>query len=300
MSSQQSKDVCSDCRNKVKKNEEGLKCDECDMWYHAMCQKISKGTYRALREHEELMWQCNNCKHELKCSKNKMKDLEERNKMLNEKLREIEEKWSKMRAEIVEEVLRKVKNEIMDEVVSTVNNKVSQNDFGNVGQNQVEVVKSKVLQELEEEEEKRRRVCNLVIYNVPESEREEAEERKTEDTNWCQDIFRNSLELDQIEMEQVIRLGKRNEGGRGRPRPVLIKFKNEEMKWKILKSAKKLKHEQNPLKKRVGITKDMTKKEREAMAKLREELKEKQDNGENGWMIKNGKLLREQGARERR
>ncbi|XP_068203194.1 uncharacterized protein PF3D7_1120000-like [Palaemon carinicauda] len=172
------------------------------MWYHAMCQKISRATYRALREHEELMCMCNNCKHELKCSKNKMKDLEERNKMLNEKLREIEEKWSKMRAEIVEEVLRKVKNEITDEVVSTVNNRFSQNDFGDVGQNQVEVVKSKVLQELEEEEEKRRRVCNLVLYNVPESEREEAEERKTEDTNWCQDIFRNSLELEQIEMEQ--------------------------------------------------------------------------------------------------
>ena len=38
------------------------------------------------------------------------------------------------------------------------------------------------------------------------------------------------------------------------------------------------------------ITSDMTRKEGDINQKLRKELKQKRDNGETGWFIRNGKL----------
>ena len=53
---------------------------------------------------------------------------------------------------------------------------------------------------------------------------------------------------------------------------------------------------EDPIKKKVGITKYMTKEERQEISKLLMALKEKRNNGEQGWYIKNGKLNRAEGA----
>ena len=60
-------------------------------------------------------------------------------------------------------------------------------------------------------------------------------------------------------------------------------------------NEKKLKYETDPIKKKIGISKDLTKEEREVEFKLVKELKEKRGRGEKGWFLKNGKLLREEG-----
>ena len=92
---------------------------------------------------------------------------------------------------------------------------------------------------------------------------------------------------------------KRTEGWQNRPRPVLVRLKSEKMKWEILTNARKLKNAENQIMRKVGITKDMTKKEREDSMRLRMELKEKHEKGEGGWMIKNGKLVREDGVKKK-
>ena len=97
----------------------------------------------------------------------------------------------------------------------------------------------------------------------------------------------------------MVRLGKRKGRETDSPRPMLIKLKNEEEKWKILRNAKNLKNENNPHKRRVGITKDLTREEREQNRKLREMIKEKKAEGQEGWFIKNGELRREQGWKKR-
>ena len=125
------------------------------------------------------------------------------------------------------------------------------------------------------------------MYGVPESKSEEGQDRQKEDLDWCQDLLRNSLKVDQTEyeIEKVIRLEKRNESllNTNKTRPILIRVKEEDHKWAILKKAKNLKGERDPVKKRVGISKFMTKEEREEQTKLVSELKEKRRNGEQGW-----------------
>ena len=69
-------------------------------------------------------------------------------------------------------------------------------------------------------------------------------------------------------------------------------LKKENTKWEILTNAKKLRNANSLVMKKIGITKHMTKKEMEENNKLRKDLKERQERGEKGWRIKNGKLIR--------
>lgn len=80
---------------------------------------------------------------------------------------------------------------------------------------------------------------------------------------------------------------------------MLIKLEEEEQKWSIIRNAKNLKNESDPMKKRVGIVRDMTVKEREIEMNLRQQLNEKRQNGEEGWQIKNGRLIRAREVRRR-
>ena len=85
-------------------------------------------------------------------------------------------------------------------------------------------------------------------------------------------------------------MGKKNPAEQ-RPRPLLIKLNNEDEKWLIIKNAKNLKDETDPIKKKIGIAKDLTKKERENQKLLLTELKQKRENDkDNTWTIKNGKV----------
>ncbi len=106
----------------------------------------------------------------------------------------------------------------------------------------------------------RKKKTNLVIYNLPEPQGDDEKVREGEDNSLCQDIFANSLNIEEVGIEKVIRLGKREEG---RKRPLLVKMNSETEKWNVIGRAKLLKHEQDPRKKNIGISTDMTKKERE-------------------------------------
>ena len=162
-----------------------------------------------------------------------------------------------------------------------------------------------------EEDEKYRRKNNIVLYNMKESQNTNPKDREAEDESECRKLFNESLQIGNINIVKVIRLGKREETQESesneeaqpqadaqpqtlslRKRPLLVKLNNEHDKWKILKNAKNLKHEQREERKNIGISKDLTKKEREQEKKLRTELKRRRDQGEQGWFIKNGVLLR--------
>ena len=91
---------------------------------------------------------------------------------------------------------------------------------------------------------------SIVVFGVPESKGEVAYARQREDTDWCHDLLKKSLKVDtsEYEFDKVIRLGKRNEAQMqsNKPRPILIRLKDEEQKWAILRKAKNLKDERRP------------------------------------------------------
>ena len=146
-------------------------------------------------------------------------------------------------------------------------------------------VQQKNIQERKSEEEKERKKNNLVIYNVTESGQNEVGKRIEDDIMICEEIL-SELEVGNVFIEKVVRLGKNDNS---KIRPVLMRLRNEKEKWNILGRAKQLKNSEKY--KGVYITRDMTEKEREEDKILRTELKERRDNGEDV-QIKNGVVVK--------
>ena len=121
-----------------------------------------------------------------------------------------------------------------------------------------------------EQMEKVQRKKNLVVYNLPESEEEQARDRYQEDEIACRKIF-EVMEMENIQQKQLIRLGKREEY---KIRPVLVKLKDEEAAKEVLVRAKRLRFSEQYS--GVFISKDLSRAEREK--NLRKELKELREN----------------------
>lgn len=52
---------CGLCLKVVKTSDEGLQCDFCDAWYHAVCVGIDKEEFNKLLEDNESKWYCKKC-----------------------------------------------------------------------------------------------------------------------------------------------------------------------------------------------------------------------------------------------
>ena len=94
-----------------------------------------------------------------------------------------------------------------------------------IKQEVVEDLKRVVIETMKEENQKRERQNNLVIYGVQESTQEIPQERKKEDVKFCKLLFLEGTMVNNVRIEQVIRLGRvQPEDQTGRPRPILVKL----------------------------------------------------------------------------
>ena len=157
-------------------------------------------------------------------------------------------------------------------------------------------MKETILHEINEREEHNKRKNNLVLYGVIESDKNSVREKEKEDQKLCCRIIKDELKLGEAKVNTVIRLGKPHEVKKGREqnvkqRPLLVKMRDSYSKFEALKRGKALRNSQNMTLRKVIVTSDLTRKERERDRKLRMELKAKKDKGERGWYIKKGELM---------
>lgn len=272
-----SRDACGSCKRKVLDDQSALCCELCEEWYHIGCQKVPADRYKLMQRMEEFTWFCSGCG-------GKFKNLKEENKKLREELKTLLKE-----------------NEDMKNRMKTVERKVETMEHGD---DIVETVKHKVLEALKEQEDKKVRQNNLILYQVPESNRPSGKEREEDDTKLCKEIFESKLGC-KCEIKKVVRLGRgmtdlnnnsnsnRNSPNQdSRPRLLLVKLENRSEKYEILTQAKKLSRDNDETYRRIFIGPDQTPAEREESRKLREELRRRRDCGEAGWYIKGGKLMR--------
>jgi hypothetical protein len=52
---------CNVCKKRVKRNDNAIQYDSCDLWVHARCENISKKDYDRLVKAEQSDWFCTNC-----------------------------------------------------------------------------------------------------------------------------------------------------------------------------------------------------------------------------------------------
>ncbi|KAK4316732.1 hypothetical protein Pmani_012140 [Petrolisthes manimaculis] len=109
-----------------------------------------------------------------------------------------------------------------------------------------EYITKKVFEIIKEKEERDRRKNNLVMHNIEEPNNMNEKELYDHDLAVCMDIFGNEIgeRIEEGEIVDIARLGKKEEEGENqnrRPRCLLIKMKEPEKKWSIIKNAKKIK-----------------------------------------------------------
>lgn len=150
-----------------------------------------------------------------------------------------------MRVKIIEKIEGK-NEDFVDKATRTIVEKIEAVDI-------VQKTAEVVIRHIEEKEKREKRKKNVVLYNVPESSHNEIQSRIDEDVSMCNDLFENSLRVKEYRIEKVSRLGRPREDNRSRP--VLVQMRSEDEKWSILSSARNLKHETDPEKKKIGISK---------------------------------------------
>ncbi|KAK7074186.1 hypothetical protein SK128_020618 [Halocaridina rubra] len=98
------------------------------------------------------------------------------------------------------------------------------------------------MEELHEKEDRERRSNNVMMFNVPESNKDDSKERVYEDTEICSEVLNERLKVEEVEIEQVYCLGRRQEG---KMRPLTVKLTRGRGKWEAIKKAKQLKEEKS-------------------------------------------------------
>lgn len=179
--------------------------------------------------------------------------------------------------EINEGQLEEIKAEVISRGVEEVERRKNQ-----------EIKNMKEIQSRINELEKEKRRKNLVIYNIRESEEEDTGKRYGEDEEKCRRLITGELGVDTTGLKQLIRLGGKQNN---KPRPLLIKFTEEDKPTQILKEAKRLRYSKTFV--RVYIARDLTKAEREKEKSLREEIKEKRNEGNDWYTIRNGRIIKQ-------
>jgi len=88
------------------------------------------------------------------------------------------------------------------------------------------------------EQDRENRACNIILYNVQEPRTINQEDRRREDRELCLKLFNKILRvpIKEENMKKIVRLGKMNSIQEGRPKLVLIQFRDRVLKNMIMES----------------------------------------------------------------
>ena len=151
---------------------------------------------------------------------------------------------------------------------------------------------AKTQDDKDEEADKLRRRTSVVVYGLRKSSSSTPDKRKSEDKSKIEELLK-LISCDDVEIVNLIRLGKRIEGESepARPRPLKLVLKNENQQSNLLKLAKNLRMMKEGGWSAVFIHRDMTPKEREARKLLVESMKQRIRAGETNLFIAGDRIV---------
>ena len=139
---------------------------------------------------------------------------------------------------------------------------------------------SDILEEMEQREQRRE---NIMIFGLSERDDGSLLERRRHDEEALKQLVQ-AVGLPEVRISETRRVGRT---GSGKSRPLKVKLKDSSIKPVLLRKAKQLKN--HPTFKHVFISMDLTKRQQEQRSRLRKELKERREQGEDV-VIYNGQI----------
>ena len=253
---------CGKCDEEV--TTKSLQCQTCEQWFHVNCipgmtKEFFDNCKMAMETFGSSAFLCHVCRKVVSKFNRAMKDIEAEVEKLKERVvvLEMEKETLAQKIENMEMKTTKVKEGlegVEKEVVSGM-------------KKAKEEVKKDVNKEMKEREE---RSQNLVIYGLEERADGTMEEKKEADKKKVEEVMKEVGVEGEVEVK--FRAGRRSDEPNPRPRPLIIFFKNDECRARMLQDARKL--ARVPDMKSVFIATDMTWAQREEARKMEKEKRE--------------------------
>jgi len=314
MASGDEADHCVDCGKMVFPQQQGLMCDGCGFWHHAVCEKVSDEVFNFLSKHDEeesIQWYCRKCVITCKKMMAMMMKVYECQQQLEDKVDELAGTMNKKIDELTNTVNEKISNsdldfepqkrveDKVDALMSTVKNQHIDSHY--VHDCVQDAVKLKLQEDQEEIEEIKRRRCNVIVHGLQEVA-DDAGAGVGAGASEDQVVqLLHEIGCDDVSVEDAVRLGKKQDvsDSEPKPRPLKLVLASEDQKDKILYRSKNLRGKKDKGLDKVFIHQDLTPKQRERRRQLVTELKDRQAKGEKNLIIVNGKIVIRRGQQER-
>ena len=302
-----SQNKCGKCKTYLLKNpknkgDQSIMCDCCNLYYHIRCVGVSDEKLKILDD-DDLHWYCPICN----IASGKLKDqvtvlqanyleLKTQVETINSKQTTQEEeltdvksdlkaKFDNLQAQIEE--LKKTQPTTPTKLPLDTNNPSTPLDVP-----KIKSIITNEINELKRDEEElklqEKKKNNLIFFKFPEETFDNHDDLMIDDFNKLKEACQ-PIDLKERDISQLFRVGKKVAG---KIRPILVTFKDEEMRMKVLKKSREmeLKTEDGELIK-VSVSTDKTPKQRETEKKLREEISQRKAQGEVDLVIRNEKIV---------
>ena len=250
--------MCAICEGEVEEDEDVIECHK--LWCHKDCTELSDAEYGVLaRGGQSMLWQCNKCIREWAANRDAASRMEV--------------KLDRM-MKLFQDMIQRLEKLEGVQTGESIDDKIE------------EAVGKKVTELLDEKNEKEKWKLNLIVVNLPESNKPKHEERKREDRDRVRDIVQKITDVPGEEVNDPVRLGPVQIGRNVRPRLLKLVVRSEEAKIEIMRNVSRL-NEGVEFAERVYINNDSTPRERANYRELKEEVQRRMEAGENGLIIRN-------------
>ena len=252
---------CGRCSEECKGGT-SIPCAFCETWFHAKCIDGMTPEFidccdKLNRLYGGSAFLCVACRKLVAKLNKSFKDMEKQMAVFEQRLEksELENEALKEKIEKMEAQTDQVKTKVGDmekEIVTGMETAKKE-------------VKEEMTREMKEIEEK---ANNLVVYGLKESEKEDAKDRKEEDDNKVKEMVEEIGVEAKGRVEVKFRAGKKVEGGK--PRPVIVRVEDEEMREQLLTHARRLAKKDDW--RNVFVSPDLTWRQREEARKEEKKL----------------------------
>ena len=116
----------------------------------------------------------------------------------------------------------------------------------------------------------------MIIFDVSEPEDLEPGAREENDRTFCENMFVEKLNFDNVKIKKVIRIGKKRENSK-RPRPLIVRLEQDHEPWVVLKNVRKLNDVADTRFKKIRIAKDLMQKQQQVQNELYSKLRRKRE-----------------------
>lgn len=230
--------TCFQCNKNIKDESKYVECDGCKQRFHYDCTELTASELKVLdlKTKRTLKFFCDLCQEGLRLIP-----------VLKKRLDEIDQKLAD---------LEKHKFQPQESTIQA-------------SQSQIDSPISNCEDFIREMDDRRLRSINLMVYNIPESQKNSIPDKIKEDSNIMKNIFNGLLGESQI--KKVLRIGKNGV----KPRPIKLITDSRDTVLHLLRNRNKLSYDG------IRISADLTINQRTHLKQLQSEVRDRNQNGEN-------------------